>query len=622
MTTDLWGIDDGWTDNDGTWHPAPPATIGAIAAAMGREHGDATSDSHPPGRPVRIVRPGSTDRLANRYALLLEDGTDLGELEALPADVPLGLHCLAPVDGGPTTTLIVSPGRCHLPVDLREWGVAMQVPTTRSGADWGIGDLADVREVATWLDRLGAGALALSPLHAPTPVTPIQTSPYFPSSRRWRSPLLIRVDEVPGARTSSEVMALAAEARSASAVHGPVLDRDATWQRQRAALELVWANLPEVERAALDAWRAAHGSALEGWARYCALAEEHGAQWSRWPAHLRHPDGPAVARAAGAVSERVAFHAWLQLLVDQQLERANVGDVRLIQDLAVGVDPDGADAWAQQDLLALAMSVGAPPDDFAPHGQQWGLPPFVPWRLRDAGYRPFAELLRSSMAAGGGLRVDHVMGLARLFWIPRDGTPADGTYVRYPGRELLEVLALESVRAGALVVGEDLGTVEDSFRHELHVTGVLSTRLVWFEDQPPERYPREALAMVTTHDLPTIAGVWTGADEDELVALGRPTPDDERGTLRRRLDTLVDLAPEAPASAAIDAAHRRLGRGTAMLALATLEDLCEVPRRPNVPGTTSERPNWSQPLPMPVEDLVTDPTVAHHVAHLAAGRAD
>jgi len=622
MATDLWGIDDGWTDNDGTWHPAPATTIGAVAAAMGRERQEGARDDHPPGRPVWIVRPGSTDRLLSRCGLVLEDGTDLGELAALPADVPLGLHSLTPADGGPTTTLIVSPGRCHLPVDLRAWGVAMQVPTTRSGDGWGIGDLADVRAVATWLNGLGAGALALSPLHAPTPVIPIQTSPYYPSSRRWRSPLLIRVDEVPGARTSAEVMAIAAEARSASSVHGPVLDRDAVWQRERAALELLWADLPAAERAALDRWRSTQGPALESWARYCALAEEHGARWSTWPAPLRHPDDAAVTRAAAAVSERVTFHAWLQLLVDQQLERANVGDVRLIQDLAVGVDPDGADAWALQDLLALGMSVGAPPDDFAPDGQQWGLPPFVPWRLRDAGYRPFAELLRASMARGGGLRVDHVMGLARLFWIPRDGTPADGTYVRYPGRELLEVLALESVRAGALVVGEDLGTVEDTFRHELHVTGVLSTRLVWFEDQPPEHYPPEALAMVTTHDLPTIAGVWTGADEEELVALGRPTPDDERGALRRRLDALVELAPDTPVDAAIDATHQRLGRSAAMLALATLEDLCEVPRRPNVPGTTSERPNWSQVLPMPVEDFVTDPAAAHHVAHLAAGRAD
>jgi 4-alpha-glucanotransferase len=260
--------------------------------------------------------------------------------------------------------------------------------------------------------------------------------------------------------------------------------------------------------------------------------------------------------------------------------------------------------------------VGAPPDDFAPDGQSWGLPPFVPWRLRGAGYRPLAELLRASMAAGGGLRVDHVMGLARLFWIPSGGEPADGTYVRFAGRELLEVLALESARAGAVVVGEDLGTVEPGFRDELRATHVLSTRLVWFEDVPPTAYPREALAMVTTHDLPTVAGVWTGADEAELAALGRPTPADEQGTLRHRLDALGGLDASAPVGEVVDAVHRRLSASPAALTLATLEDLCEVPSRPNVPGTLSERPNWSVALPLTVEELVSDRAVVAHMTAL------
>jgi 4-alpha-glucanotransferase len=615
MATDAWGIDDGWADTDGRWHAAPHETLAAIAAALGRSDAD-----QPPGRPVRVVRPGVATPLAVRSHLVLEDGIDLGTVEHLPPDLPLGLHRLIAIDGALETTVIVSPGRCHLPPALRTWGLTMQVPTARSRSGWGIGDLADVRALATWLDGLGAGALALSPLHAPAPVTPIQTSPYYPSSRRWRSPLLLRVDEVSGAAALPEVAALAAEARSASA--GPVIDRDAVWQRQSAALELLWAQRSPSTQTALDRWRADEGSALEGWARYCALAEKHGARWSRWPATLRHPEDPAVADAADALADRVAFHAWLQLLVEQQLQAANVGDVRLIQDLAIGVDPDGADAWQLQDLLALDVSVGAPPDDFAPQGQRWGLPPFVPWRLRDAGYRPLAELLRASMADGGGLRVDHVMGLSRLFWIPGDHPAADGTYVRFHGRELLEVLAMESARAGALVVGEDLGTVEDGFRNELRATGVLSTRLVWFEDDPPERYPGEALAMVTTHDLPTIAGVWTGADEAELEALGRPTPPDERGTLHRRLDALVALPPDAPVGPVIDAVHRRLGRSAAMLTLATLEDLCEVPERPNVPGTTTERPNWSRALPLAVEDVADDPAVAQHARHLAEGRRD
>lgn len=615
MTTDRWGVDDGWTDTTGAWHAAPDSTLAAVGRAIGRdEHAD------PPGRPVWIVRPGSREPLQRPCALVLEDGTSLGEVRELPPDLPLGLHELTPDDGGPTTTLIISPGRCHLPDALRSWGLTVQVPTARSSAGWGIGDLADVRALAGWLLDNGGDALALSPLHAPTPVVPIEPSPYYPSSRRWRSPLLIRVDDVPGADRDGRVGELRAQARAASA--GPVIDRDAVWLRQRAALERLWTHRSDRTRDELAAWRVAQGDDLEGWATYCALADEHGPRWPEWPAELRQPDGAAVRQAAEEAADAVAFHAWLQLLVAQALESARIGDIRLVQDLAIGTDPAGADAWLHQDLMALDMSVGAPPDDFAPHGQSWGLPPFVPWKLRDAGYRPFAELVRASMSQGGGLRVDHVMGLERLFWIPADAEPIDGTYVRHRPGELLEVLAMESARAEALVIGEDLGTVEHGFRDALRDRGVLSTRLVWFEDVPPTDYPVQAAAMVTTHDLPTIAGVWTGADEAELEELGRPTPDDERGTLRERLYRLIELPADRPVGEVIDAAHQRLGKGSAALALATAEDLCEVPTRPNVPGTSAERPNWSQALPLPLEDLVTSSSVAAHIGALAAGRSD
>ena len=333
----------------------------------------------------------------------------------------------------------------------------------------------------------------------------------------------------------------------------------------------------------------------------------HGPGWSRWPAALRHPGGAAVAAAVAERADRVAFHAWLQLLLADQLAAAATPGVRLIQDLAIGADPDGADGWMLQDLLALDVSIGAPPDDFAPDGQIWGLPPFVPWRLRDAGYRPLAELLRASMAQDGGLRVDHVMGLSRLFWVPDGGPASAGAYVRFAGRELLEVLAIESQRAGALVVGEDLGTVEDHLRVELAATDVLTTRVVWFEDDPPEAYPSASLGVVTTHDLPTVAGVWTGADEAELAALGRPVPPEAAAEVRARIDALVDLPASAPVLDVVVRAHERLAEGRSVLVLGTLEDLCAVAARPNVPGTTTERANWSQALPLVVEDLPTDP---------------
>ncbi len=594
MSTDAWGVDDGWETTEGRWQPASPTTIAAIRAAMG----DPAS-----GRTVWVVRPGGNDRLSEPCHLQLEDGTDVGEIDRLSPDVPLGIHSLAPVAGGQATTLIVSPGRGH-PPDRRSWGVTAQVPTARSAGSWGIGDLADIRSLAAWVADLGGDLLALSPLHAPTPVHPIAASPYYPSSRRWRSPLLIRVDDVPGGDTP-EVRALGAQARGL--LDEPVVDRDRCWALQRLALERIWSVRTTAETDRVAAWRTDQGEALEGWARFCALAERHGPSWRGWPVNLRHPRGAAVDHAVGDVADRVAFHAWLQLLVDRQLEDARQVGPRLVQDLAVGVDPGGADAWLWQDLLADRFSIGAPPDAFVPEGQSWGLPPWVPWRLRDVGYRPLADLLRASLVAGGGLRIDHVMGLSRLFWVPEGGSPADGAYVRFTGRELLDVVALESARAGAVIVGEDLGTVEPAFRDQLRATGILSTRVVWFEEEPPETWPEEALAMVTTHDLPTLAGMCSGADS--------PPP------MLANLERLVGPVSERAVAEVSAEVHQRLGASPASFALATLEDVLAVVDRPNVPGTTDdERPNWSVALPVPVDELPQHPSAQTTMQELGQGR--
>ncbi len=595
MATDAWGIDDGWVDTQGRWHDASPATVDAIRSVVG--------DPAAQG-PVWVVRTGDAEPLHRPCTLTLEDGTGGGTVTRLPPDLPWGLHDLTPLDGGPVTTLLVGPGRCHLPDDLRAWGVVAQVPTARSARSWGIGDLADVRALAEWLEDLGAGFLALSPLHAPTPLPPIATSPYHPSSRRWRSPLLLRVDEVAGG-SSAPIAALAAEARALLA--DPRIDRDACWALQAQALDRLWAERVPEERHALAVWRAEQGAALEGWARFCALAEQHGLAWRTWPAELQHPDAPAVARAASALEDRIAFHAWLQHLIQRQLDAAVAAGPRLVQDLAVGVDPGGADAWLWQDVLATGFSIGAPPDDFAPDGQRWGLPPWIPGHLRTRGYRPLAELLRAALLPGGGLRIDHVMGLTRLFWVPEGETPADGAYVRFAGRELLELVALESARAGAIVVGEDLGTVEPGFREELARTAILSTRLAWFEPDPPEAWPRQSLAMVTTHDLPTLAGMCLGGD--------RPA------AMWERLEHVVEQPGSRPIAHVAEDLHRRLGASPAMLAAATLEDLLGVAERPNLPGTgDDDRPNWSVALPVPIEALRERPDVLRTLAALSATR--
>jgi len=600
MATDAWGIDDGYHDVAGRWHPTSEETRAALRAAMG----DGEVPPPEPASPLWVVRAGAAEPLLGPCELRLETGEVLRAQHALPPDLPIGYHELHPDDGGPVTRLFVTPGRCHLPAGLRAWLPVVQLPSCRSAESWGIGDLADLRAIATWAAGRGAGMVAVSPLHAPLPLAHVEPSPYRPSSRRWLNPLLLRVEEIPGAAADPDVRELAARARRLN--REPVVDRDAVWELKRRALELLW------ERHGPDArfarWRAEQGEELERYARFCALAEHHGRGWRSWPAELRRPDAPAVDRFAADHADRVAFWAWVQHLAADQLRRAEE-PVALLTDLAVGVDPDGADAWALQDLLAEGVSVGAPPDEFNRAGQDWGLPPFVPHALREAGYAPLASLWRAAMGHGGGVRIDHVMGLFRLFWIPPGGGPEDGAYVRYRADELLAVLAIESARAGAVVVGEDLGTVEPEVRAALGEAGVLSYRLVWFEGAPPEEWPAQALAAVTTHDLPTVAGVWSGDDAADQRAAGIEPDEAALAGLRDRLVSLTGLGPDADVEDVVVAVHARLARAPSALVAATLEDMLALRRRPNLPGTTHERPNWSIGLPVPLADVFTDPLV-------------
>jgi 4-alpha-glucanotransferase len=604
MATDPWGIDDGYFDVRGEWHPTSPETRTALREAM---TGDADRPPEP-SRPLWVVRAGAAEPLLGPCELRLEDGTAVRAEGALPPDLPIGYHDLHPLDGGPTTRLIVSPGRCHLPDDLRAWILTVQLPACRSTASWGIGDLADLRSLGTWAAGRGAGMVAVSPLHAPLPLDRVEPSPYFPSSRRWGNPLALRIEDVPGAAGAPEVAELGAQGRRLNG--GPLLDRDQVWALKRRALESLWAARgPDLR---FDRWRAQMGADLETYAQFCALAEHHASSWHGWPEDHRYPDHPAVAAFAAAMADRVAFWAWVQFLLDEQLRRAEE-PLPLLTDLAIGVDPDGADAWVMQDLLAHGVRVGAPPDEFNRSGQDWGLPPFVPHALRDAGYAPVARLWAGAMGRGGGLRIDHVMGLFRLFWIPPGGGPTDGAYVRYRGDEMLAVLAVESVRASAVVVGEDLGTVEPEMRTMLGDGGLLSYRLAWFEEGPPEDYPVQALAAVTTHDLPTVAGVWSGEDAADQRAAGIEPDEPALERLRGKLMGLTGLGPDAPVDEVVVAAHRRLAAAPSALVGATLEDALALRRRPNLPGTTDERPNWSIPLPLPLGEVFSDPLVSRVV---------
>ena len=366
-----------------------------------------------------------------------------------------------------------------------------------------------------------------------------------------------------GASTLRDLPAIARRARALNAERR--IDRDEVFRLKSATLERIWATVSRRPLPELDAFIADQGDGLLEFATFCALAEQHRSGWHGWPSELRHPSSPAVRDATRkrAVADRIRYHQWLQFQIDRQLARAS-RTLPVMQDLPIGFDADGADAWAFQDVLAEGISVGAPPDEFNTKGQNWGLPPFVPGRLRDAGYQPFIDTIRGCVRHSGGLRIDHVMGLFRLFWIPNGMEPREGAYVRSHARDLLAIVAIESQRARAVIVGEDLGTVEEDTRAELTRRKVLSYRLLWFEKGSPKTYPEQALAAVTTHDLPTIAGLWTGSD----VAAQKGTRDGAQRGGHARDPEPRQTSGEGAGANPLVARHRQPLAGTRIRAFA------------------------------------------------------
>ena len=631
------GIATSFTDAAGRRYVVSEATLEAVLEAMG----PAPAPTAWP--PVVVARTGRQVTWrppeGEPATLVLETGQERPLPAELPGDLPPGWHRVQGRTGA--TTLVVAPGRCHLPAELegggRAWGWAAQLYAVRSRASWGIGDLGDLAGLLAATAPLGAGFALLNPLHAAMPTEP---SPYNPSSRVFRNPLYLHIEDVPelaglDPRDRARVEALAQAGQTL--LDKDRIDRPAVYRLKDEALRLAQAALSRApgRRDGLAAYRAATPN-LERFATFCALQHVHGQDWRTWPAAYRHPGRPEVGAFGEQHHLEVAYHAWLQWLLDEQLAavRPGWGQLGVVNDLAIGFAPDGFDAWSFQDELAAGMSVGAPPDPLGPRGQDWGLPAFVPDRLTAGGYAPFAQTIRAGMAHAAGLRIDHVMGLFRLFWIPEGAEPAQGTYVRYPADDLLGVLALESAAAQALVVGEDLGTVEPGVRERLAAEGVLSYRLAWFEHGPDDGrrraadYPRLALAATTTHDLPTVAGFFSGTDIDHLYDIGVATPggpeqadqEAQRESLCRLLEEEGLLAPDERSVPAIVAAlYGFLARTPSMLVAATLEDAVEAHDRPNVPGTIDQRPNWSLPLPVPLDDLAANPRVRRLAGILSEG---
>ena len=591
-------IQDRYEDASGEMQQISDSTLDAIQNAMGDAGRKSPSDA------VLVLTEGEEVPVHRPAELTLEDGTSVCVERQLPSDLPIGYHELAfPDEKVAPVRVIVSPRQCHFPPDLRIWGWNVQLYALRSQESWGIGDLADLRRFAAWSANEGAEMVLINPLHAPAPVLPQEASPYSPSTRRYRSPLYLRLDEVP----------TTVQARAELQRFHPTglnlnddrrIHRDEVFRLKMQALELLWHHVRDDP--AFDAYRSSEGRALHGFAIFCVLAEQQGGDWRRWPVKYRRPDGIDVQRFAEAHAPRVRFYEWIQWLLDTQLAMASE-HLAVMQDLPIGFAPGGADAWMWQDLLAMEASVGAPPDLFSAEGQEWGLPPFVPDKLRSVGYEPFIQTIRSTMRHAGGLRIDHVMGLFRLWWVPQGMTSKQGAYVRYPAEDLLAIVAIESQRARGIVVGEDLGTVEERARKQLSRHNILSYRVLWFEEKPPAQYPVKALASVSTHDLPTVAGVWTGVDLQVQHDLGLHVNEVGEKQRREMLEALTGLPEDAEVGRVIEKTYERLSDAPSAIVMASLEDACATVERPNIPGAPDSYPNWSLALPLSLEEVESAP---------------
>ncbi|MGE5442095.1 MAG: 4-alpha-glucanotransferase [Bacteroidota bacterium] len=580
-----------------------------------------------------------------------DDQEVLRYLVPLPHRLPMGYHVVRLADRpDEVMRLIVAPRKCYLPPSLAAgdmtWGISAQLYTLHRPGNWGIGDFTDLRELVDVAADVGASVIGLNPLHALFLARPEEASPYSPSTRLFLNPLYIDVEAVPEFAECTEARAARDAADTELAACREL--REIAYRRVKpiklTILEALYACFLRKHDAvaagggrveAFERFRREQGELLRRYALFESLSEEFaGTPWQQWPEPYRRPDSTEVEEFARANADRIRFFEYLQWQADEQLGRAQARalerglSIGIYRDLAVGASRDGLDAWADQQVVVQSAKVGCPPDPFNMLGQDWGIPPLHPLRLRDGGYEPFIAMLRANMRHAGALRIDHVMGLMHLFWIPADGDPTGGAYVKYPFDDLLAVLALESQRNRCLVVGEDLGTVPAGFRERMAEANVLSYRVLYFEKdgdrfKTPAEYPGLALACVTTHDLATLAGFWQGSDLELKRRLNLYPSDDARSTdeSARRWDKSLLLRalagegllpdgidPEdangAPMSPALMAAlHGYLARSPARILLVQIDDLMQELEQINLPGTVFERPNWRRRLSMRVDQL-------------------
>ncbi|MFZ2624759.1 MAG: 4-alpha-glucanotransferase [Propionibacterium sp.] len=601
---------------------------------------------HPARLVIRLEEGGSVEAAqVDNFSPPREiDGELIGEATfAVPAGLPLGYHRLkaSSDDREAQATLIVSPAFLGFPQSMGErriWGYSAQLYSVRGAGSWGVGDFADLGALAAWsATQQYAGYVLVNPMHAAQPAPPMEPSPYLPSSRLFVNPLYIRPETIIEYATLDEPdrvrIRTLHEELDAELAGEDGIQRDTCWRYKRQALKIIWAARRSDSRQMIfDAYRRREGRTLRDYATWAVLCEHCGPDWRTWDAPLRRPSSPEVDAFHDRHRDEVDFQEWLQWIASAQASDAQQSakdagmPVGVVTDLAVGVSAAGSDAWAMRDVYAADMSVGAPPDAYNQLGQDWGQPPWRPDRLEDLGYTPFRTMVRNVLEHAGGVRIDHIIGMFRLWWVPKGAGPREGTYVRYDHEALIGILALEAHRAQAMVIGEDLGTVEPWTRRYLAERGILGTSVLWFEEDeagnpiPPENWREYCLASVNTHDLPPTAGYLAKEHVKLRARLGLLTEsfeDEERiagEQLRRWWDYLtarraIDPGIADPVEANVLALYRLLTWTPSRVLSVTLVDAVGDTRIQNQPGTINEYPNWRVPLcgsdghPLMLEDI-------------------
>lgn len=557
-----------------------------------------------------------------------------------------------------TSRVIVTPDTCYLPPELtagRTWGLSINLYSIRSERNWGIGDFTDLKKVIEWVAGLKGGFVGISPLHAIPNTRPFGISPYSPITRLYRNFIYLDVEIIPEVMESEDASAAMRSENFNEEVDllrvGDLVDYERVALLKGKMLKIAFdifyekhykRNTPRSKD--FKRYISEEGAALESFAIFSAVGEhmrktEGVYAWQEWAEEYQNPFGKAIRTFGKANKKEILFYKYVQWIIDGQIEEVsekarNLGmTIGLYNDLAIGSMGSGSDAWSYSDIVATGVDVGAPPDDFSPGGQNWGFPPMIPEKLRDRGYELFIQTIRKNMKYGGALRIDHALGLFRLFWIPHGMNPKEGAYIGYPTDDLLRIIALESVRNKTVVIAEDLGTIGENVRETLRRFQMLSCRLFYFERnypetsfKPPDKYPEMALCAVTTHDLPTIYGYWTGRDIERKKLLGMYPADnlwrkqiEDRNNEKKLIlfalksqgvipdnypsdpDMVTGMTPEL-----CIAIYKYLALTPCKLLSVSLEDIIGTFDQQNMPGTVDSYPNWMQKIPLTLEEIISD----------------